>query len=171
MGSPFVDITADPETIQIGGSSTLSWACTNADSAAIDQGIGGVPLSGTTIVSPLETTTYTITATGPGGSSTASVTVAINTPPSITVIQPDGVEDIADSGFIIRWSDADPDDNAAISLYYDTDGSGADGILIVSGLSEDPDGEGDDEYVWHTAGIAEGEYYVYAVIDDGVDDP
>ncbi len=169
--SPSVNISADPETIQVGGSSTLSWACTNADSAAIDQGIGSVPLSGTTIVSPLETTTYTITATGPGGSSTDSVTVAINTPPSITVIQPDGVEDIADSGFIIRWSDADPDDNAAISLYYDTDSSGADGISIVSGLSEDPDGEGNDDYVWHTAGIAEGQYYVYAVIDDGVDDP
>jgi hypothetical protein len=169
--SPIVDISADPETIQVGGSSTLSWTAVNADSCYIEPGIGSVPLSGTTIVSPLDSTTYTITATGPGGSSTDSVTVAINTPPSITVIQPDGVDDIADSGFIIRWSDADPDNNAAISLYYDTDGSGADGILIVSGLSEDPDGEGDDEYVWHIAGIPEGQYYVYAVIDDGVNNP
>ena len=35
--------------------------------------------------------------------------------------------------FLIRWQDADPDGNAAISLYYDTDDRGFDGVLIVSG--------------------------------------
>jgi len=38
---------------------TLSWSVSNATSASIDQGIGSVALSGTTSVSPDETTTYT----------------------------------------------------------------------------------------------------------------
>jgi hypothetical protein len=76
-----VDISADPETIAVGDSSTLSWTSTNADSASIDQGIGDVPVEGSTTVSPTETTTYTITAVGPGGSATDSVTVTVVIPP------------------------------------------------------------------------------------------
>ena len=86
-------------------------------------------------------------------------------------MEPDGVNDTADTSFTIQWTDDDPDDNATISLYYDTDSSGADGALIASGLSEDPDGAGDDTYVWDTTEVATGTYYVYAVIDDGVNDP
>ena len=85
----------------------------------------------------------------------------------ISIIQPDGIDDTADTGFTIQWIDDDPDDDAAVSLYYDTDNSGADGTLIVSGLSEDADEPGEDQYVWDTSAIAEGSYYVYAVIDDG----
>jgi YD repeat-containing protein len=76
-----VDISAEPEIIQSGHPSTLSWTSTNATSASIDQGIGDVPIEGSTTVSPTETTTYTITATGPGGSATHSVTVVVITPP------------------------------------------------------------------------------------------
>jgi len=75
---PTVTISADPETIQVGESSTLAWTSTNADSVSIDQGIGSVDLSGTTAVSPTETTTYTISATGPGGTATDSATVTIS---------------------------------------------------------------------------------------------
>jgi hypothetical protein len=83
--TPTVHISADPETIQEGASSTLSWTSDNATSCSIDQGIGTVPLSGSTTVSPAETTTYTITATGPGGTSTDSVTVTVAPPPEPTV--------------------------------------------------------------------------------------
>ena len=40
-------------------------------------GVGGVALNSSTSVSPSETTIYTITATGPGGSSNAQVTVEV----------------------------------------------------------------------------------------------
>ena len=49
---PTVTISAVPESIQAGGSSTLSWNSTNANSATIDQGIGTVPVDGSTTVSP-----------------------------------------------------------------------------------------------------------------------
>jgi len=72
---PIVTITATPDTIPPGGSSTLTWTTSNATSASIDQGIGNVQLNGSLAVTPAAETIYTITATGPGGISTASVTV------------------------------------------------------------------------------------------------
>ena len=167
---PTLTLSADPGNITVGESSTLTWNSANADTCVIEPGIGPVDVSGSVQVSPTETTTYTITATGPGGTATDSATVTVLYPPSITIVEPDGVDDTADCSFTIQWSDDDPDDNATISLYYDTDNSGEDGTLIVSGLSEDPDGT-DDQYQWDTTSIAEADYYVYAVIDDGVNDP
>lgn len=75
---PTVNIGADPQTIQSGGTSTLTWSSTNADSAVIDQGIGGVASNGSVTVSPAETKTYLITVTGPGGTATAGVTVNVS---------------------------------------------------------------------------------------------
>ena len=75
---------------------------------------------------------------------------------------------INDSGdtVSIRWSDDDPDSNARISLYYDTNDNGAEGVLIVNNLAEDPDKKA-DKYLWDITTIPAGAYYVYAVIDDG----
>ena len=80
--SPTVNITADPKTIEIGSASTLTWSSTNADSVTIDQDIGSVDFSGTVTVSPTETTAYTITAAGLGGSATDSAVVDVIDPPA-----------------------------------------------------------------------------------------
>ena len=72
---PTVSISADPEGIILGESATLSWTSTNADTVTINQGIGEVDPTGSLMVTPEETTTYTITATGPGGTTTDSATV------------------------------------------------------------------------------------------------
>jgi Big-like domain-containing protein/FG-GAP repeat protein/K319-like protein len=111
------------------------------------------------------------TVDSPPDAVTITATVTVVYPPTISIIEPDGVGDVADTGFTIRWNDADPDNNASISLYYDTNSSGADGTLIVSGLSEDPDSASDDSHVWNTVGLPDSSYYIYAVIDDGVHDP
>ncbi len=91
-----------------------------------------------------------------------------NAVPSITLQEPDGISDSADQSFTITWTDEDPDDDATISLYYDMDDAGADGILIASSLSEDDE---TDSYSWGTAGVNGGDYYIYAVIDDGSHTP
>ena len=72
--------TAAPTVIQKGQSSNLTWSTTNATRVVIDNGIGEVtPIaSGTRSVSPLATTTYTLTAYGTGDQKhtcTATVTV------------------------------------------------------------------------------------------------
>lgn len=69
---------ADPSSIMgIGGSSTLSWSVTGATSVTIDNGIGSVALTGTTVVSPTKDTTYTLTATNSAGSVTESVKIYV----------------------------------------------------------------------------------------------
>ena len=69
---------ADPPSIIIGGSTTLSWEVDDATEVSIDQGIGSVALSSSISVSPSQTTTYTLTATGaPSGPITTQVTVEV----------------------------------------------------------------------------------------------
>jgi hypothetical protein len=68
--------TANPAVIAQGQSGALSWTVTGADSLSINQGIGTVSGTSTT-VSPAATTTYTLTATNSTGSSTAAVTVTV----------------------------------------------------------------------------------------------
>ncbi|HEV8717382.1 MAG TPA: hypothetical protein VGX03_31750, partial [Candidatus Binatia bacterium] len=80
--------SANPDEIAPGQSSTLSWAITDATSASIDQGVGAVdPKSGSTTVSPEQKTTYTLTATGPGGNADPkSVTVRVESKPQTYTI-------------------------------------------------------------------------------------
>jgi hypothetical protein len=86
---PTVTMSADPTTIQVGQSSTLTWNSTYADSATIDQGVGQVSTSGSRTVTPSQTTTYTITVTGPGGTAQASATVSVTAPTqSISITSP-----------------------------------------------------------------------------------
>ncbi|MCP4691308.1 MAG: hypothetical protein GY859_24895, partial [Desulfobacterales bacterium] len=92
-----------------------------------------------------------------------------NSPPTIQVLQPDGVNDAADWTFDITWTDADPDGDASVFLYYDTDNSGEDGVIInAAAISEDDE---TDLFSWNVSWVPEGSYYIYAVIDDGVNAP
>jgi len=86
--APTASISAEPEAILIGESSTLTWSTTDSDSVVITPGIGSVDPYGSTSVSPTETTTYTITAEGPGGEpAIQSVTGSVN-PRSISITSP-----------------------------------------------------------------------------------
>ncbi len=89
-GAPVISsISANPSTITAGQSTTLSWgAVTNATSASIDPGIGGVGTPGSTSVSPGGTTTYTLTATGCGGTVRRQVTVTVNPAPKPITLTP-----------------------------------------------------------------------------------
>ncbi|HEX4594607.1 MAG TPA: OmpA family protein [Bryobacteraceae bacterium] len=73
--------TAEPSAIERGGSSTLSWSISNATDMTINSGIGAVQSQGQRQVFPTGTTTYALTARGPGGTDSRSVTVSVNTPP------------------------------------------------------------------------------------------
>jgi peptidoglycan-associated lipoprotein len=67
--------------IQSGQSSTLNWSSTNATALQLAPAIGTVAPEGMTSVNPTDSTTYTITATGPGGSVNATVRVTVTPPP------------------------------------------------------------------------------------------
>ena len=74
---PETTLTAEPTAIAAGESSVLTWSSANADSCFIAPGAGAVDLNGSMAVSPSATTTYTITAEGPGGSAADSATVTV----------------------------------------------------------------------------------------------
>jgi OOP family OmpA-OmpF porin len=86
--APAVSLSASPAAIDQSQCTTLTWSSANASSAAIDQGIGSVDLNGSRQICPPNTTQYTITAQGIGGSQTAATTVVVNPPPPAAVAPP-----------------------------------------------------------------------------------
>lgn len=75
--APTVSLSVSATMIGQGQSATLQWTTNNAETVSIDQGIGVVALNGTRIVLPSQSTTYTITAQGAGGTTSSSVTVTV----------------------------------------------------------------------------------------------
>ena len=79
--APTASLSASPDTIDKGQSSTLTWQTSNATDVSIDNGVGTVQATGSKQVSPTESTTYTLTAKGDGGTQTATARVTVNAPP------------------------------------------------------------------------------------------
>lgn len=67
---PTVSLSANPTTVSSGGTATLTWSSTNADSCTASGGWTGLKApSGVESVGPLTgNTTFTLTCTGSGGS-------------------------------------------------------------------------------------------------------
>jgi len=85
--APTIDLSAIPSTIQRGEESTLTWRATNAEAVVINGGVGTVGSSGSVKVSPLESTTYTATASGGGRDVRASARVTVVRPAPRTEIE------------------------------------------------------------------------------------
>jgi peptidoglycan-associated lipoprotein len=82
--APTAQLTATPTVISAGDQVQLSWKTTDASTISI-EGIGQVPSTGVRTVTPTETTTYHLTASGDGGSADATATVTVNAPPAVAV--------------------------------------------------------------------------------------
>ena len=85
---PTVTMNASPSTINPGQTATLSWSSTNATDLDIEPGVGKVAPQGATPVNPTESTTYRITATGPGGNATATARVEVSAAPAAAAAPP-----------------------------------------------------------------------------------
>ena len=84
---PVIDsFDASPGSITTGQSSTLIWSVSDATLVSIDQEIGDVALSGTRVVIPSTTTTYTLTATNNADSVTATAQVVVTTETQLPTI-------------------------------------------------------------------------------------
>jgi peptidoglycan-associated lipoprotein len=123
--APAPDITefsAEPSTIERGQSSTLKWSVSNATEITIDHGVGTVQANGTKSVFPTETTTYSLRATGSGGTmnKTATVTVTAPAPPPPAPAPPkaslsERVSSLQDAYFDYDKSDIREDARAALT--------------------------------------------------------
>jgi len=74
--------TASPSSVTAGSVAVLSWNVSNATSVSINPGVGTFASSGTTIVSPVVSTTYILTATNAAGSTTETTQVTVSGTPS-----------------------------------------------------------------------------------------
>jgi peptidoglycan-associated lipoprotein len=86
--APSATITASPEVITAGQPTTITWKADNANDITI-SGLGTVAATGTRQLTPAESTTYTLTAKGPGGTADANARVTVNAmakpePPAIS---------------------------------------------------------------------------------------
>src|ERR1035438_2632689 len=85
--APTATITANPTSVASGGSSVLTYSCTNSTSAVASGSWTDAlsATSGTVTKNPTSTSTYTLTCNGAGGTATASATVTVTSvPPAIT---------------------------------------------------------------------------------------
>ncbi len=85
--APTATLAANPNVIQQGQSTTLTWQTSNADSITI-EGLGTVSASGSRSVTPSASETYTLVAQGPGGRKDADARVTVNPAPAAKVMAP-----------------------------------------------------------------------------------
>jgi peptidoglycan-associated lipoprotein len=109
---PTVTLQASSTFIQRGESTTLTWSSTNATTLTLNPGVGTVAPEGSSKVSPTDSTTYSITATGPGGTADQSirVTVSASAPP---VAVESTTSETPDAAFLRNMHDAYFDYNEA----------------------------------------------------------
>jgi hypothetical protein len=106
----------------------------------------------------------------------ANKTITVNDPPTINVTNPlSGIVNV-DISYTISWIAKDPDDDAEIRLYYDSDNTGCDGIQIDTS-NQYPSGIIDNNgvsqsYDWNTMSLPDDSiWYIYARIEDVIHAP
>ncbi len=75
--APTATIAANPNVIQQGQSTVLTWQTSNASEIS-SEGVGTVSASGTKTITPSSSMTYTLMAKGAGGTQNASARVTVN---------------------------------------------------------------------------------------------
>ena len=115
-------LTSEPSSIDRGQSATLRWSVTGATTVSIEPALGTVQTNGNRTVFPSSTTTYRLTASGPGGSANASATVSVNAPapppptgPPTTTSLVGALESIIDAYFDYDQSEIREDARNALS--------------------------------------------------------
>ena len=116
--APTASLSASPDTIQPGQSSTLTWQTQNATDVALDG--SNVNASGSQRVSPTQSTTYRLVAKGAGGTQEATARVTVTPPPPPPLPQPSATDEelfnrnVRDIFFDYDKYDIRPDQQAAL---------------------------------------------------------
>jgi hypothetical protein len=89
-----------------------------------------------------------------------------NIPPTIEILTPPAAGDTANLSYLITWNAYDPDDDALIYLFYDTDTLGYQGTELPGGIGIHED-SGLDSLRWDTHNLPNNStYWILGRIDD-----
>ena len=96
--APEVTLHAEPGSVEKGHSVALVWTSSNATSLDLEPGVGKVAAAGGMSLTPSDSTSYTLTAAGPGGTKTATAFVTVTQPaaavlPTIVLTEPSSAGD------------------------------------------------------------------------------
>ena len=85
--APTASLSANPNVIEPGQSTTLSWRTDNASDVSL-EGMGTVEANGSRSVTPTGSTTYRLIAKGAGGTQEATARVTVNTAATTSMVSP-----------------------------------------------------------------------------------
>ena len=100
---PSASISANPTSIILGQSTTLSWSTSGDVNSVTITDVGNVSTSGSINLSPGSTTTYTVRAINPAYSTTDAVTVTVLIPPQVS-LNVDNSTLVLGENTTLRWS-------------------------------------------------------------------
>lgn len=124
--APSCTLTAEPASVDLGKSVTVSWESHDATDAELEPGGGAQQVTGSTSMTPNESTTYTLQVTGPGGKSSCSarVTVTVPPPPAQPSVKEENIAATAESALkdaLFDYDKADIRPDAQQALTADAD--------------------------------------------------
>lgn len=94
---PTASISALPPSIESGDSATLNWSSQNSTECAITPAVGPVQPSGTMIVAPADSTVYTLSCSGAGGSAQSIARVSVTPKPVVPQVVDSDMDGVPDS--------------------------------------------------------------------------
>jgi len=111
VAKPTAQLSTTTAQVNCGDSSQLNWTSSDAPHVEITP-VGPVATSGQQTVQPTQTTTYNLTASGPGGTATSSATVNVNTAiqanlgvsPAEVHYKRDGDKVVLDNNPALNWT-------------------------------------------------------------------
>ncbi len=72
----------------------------------------------------------------------------------------------ADTSYTVKWSASSGDADTQVKIYRDTDTNASNGKTLVATTTL-----GASSYLWNTSALAQGDYYIYLEMIDGVNQP
>ena len=145
---PTATLSVSPTNVQRGQAVQLIWSTQNASDVSIDT-LGTVATTGTRSLTPSDSTTYTLTAKGPGGTTRATARVTVSAPPSAAVV-PAGPSDrelfqrnVKDIYFNYDKYDVRPSDAVALKTDADFLAAHPNDKVVISGHCDE---RGSEDY-------------------------
>jgi outer membrane protein OmpA-like peptidoglycan-associated protein len=142
VAKPTAELSTTAAQLNCGDNSQLKWTSSDAPKVEISP-VGSVGASGEQSVQPTQTTTYDLTAVGPGGTANSSVTVNVNSAVQAEVtlspaeVQYKRVGDkiVEDGGAALNWT-ATNASNVSIDPLGTVDASGSRTLTVVPQKSD-----------------------------------